>query len=62
MSAVRHFKSWGVSWEGIQFVQFGRGEGERGGGRLARCQGRLAYFRAPFTQKEQVALSPSDGK
>lgn len=34
-------KSWGVSWEGIQFIQFGRGWG-CGGGRQALCKGRLA--------------------
>jgi len=60
MSAGRRFKSWGVSWEGIQFIQFGRGEGVRGGGRRACCQERLAYLSASFTEKEHVALSPSD--
>lgn len=44
VSAVRRFESWGVSWEDIQFVQFGRGEGERGGGRFVCCQDRIAYI------------------
>lgn len=52
-------KSWGVSWEGIQFIQFGRGWG-RGGGRQALCKGRLASLWVYSAEKEQVACCRSN--